>query len=331
MTTATVLAENLQRAWGVFVTRGRRPQTAHPSVYASAWRLCDRRMALELTQPENLPPFEPDVLQRFRRGEDRERDMIADMIRIGRDSDPPFKLHAQQERFVLKDHQGRPAIVGKVDARIEVNGARPPVEFKAWNPVLVERLRTFGDLFENPWTKSGGYQMLGYLLGAGEPYGLFIVDRSGLPLILPVVLEEHLDRIESFLARAEHVLDHVEAGTLPDYLEGEPDECLRCPWFGDVCDPPIDGPGDATILLDPALEAALERRESLRTPGKEFADLDREIKDRLRGVEHGIIGKFEVKGRWGKQSRVVLPEALKKQYTETDPKGRFTLEITKLG
>jgi FAD/FMN-containing dehydrogenase len=78
------------------------------------------------------------------------------------------------------------------------------------------------------------------------------------------------------------------------------------------------------------LEAQLERREAVKAAGKEFLDLDGAIKARLRGVESGIIGKFQIEGWWGKQSRVELPAALKKQYTVTDPRGRFTLEVTKV-
>ena len=129
------------------------------------------------------------MVAKFRRGDDRERDLLADLQRIGRDAEPSFAVMAQQERFTLKDHQSRTAIVGKVDARIEIAGVRAPLEVKAWSPFIVDRLETFADVFDNPWTTAGGYQLLSYLYGAGEPFGFLLLDRSGIPRLLPVELE----------------------------------------------------------------------------------------------------------------------------------------------
>lgn len=285
-------------------------------------------MVYELTRPEELPPWPVEVLAKFRRGDDRERDLLADLVRIGRDADPPFSVIGQQERFELRDHKSRVAIVGKVDARLEVAGVRAPIEVKAWAPHLVDRLETFADIFENPWTRSGGYQLLAYLYGAGEPYGFLLLDRSGLPRLLPVELDPHLDRMEAFLAKAERVLDHVQAGTLPPFLD-DPAECRRCVWYGSTCNPPLSAVG-AQILADPELEALLERREQLQAAGKEYWAVDSEVKKRLRGVEMGIAGPFEIRGRWSAYTGVELPPDLKKQYTVTKEKGRFTLEITRL-
>jgi hypothetical protein len=322
------IAESIQQSWASFLSQDRHPQEPHEYVYASACRECERRMVYELTQPQTLPPFPPEVLARFRRGDDRERDMLADLMRIGRDAEPSFKVIGQQERFRLKDHKDRVAIVGKVDARLAVDGRMPPIEVKAWSPMMVERIEKFEDVFDNPWTKSGGYQLLSYLYGAGEPFGFMLLDRSGIPRLLPVELEPNLDRMEEFLARAERVLDHVQAGTLPAFHDDSTD-CKRCPWYGHTCNPDLNAVG-ATVLTDPELELALERRDALKDAAYEFLDLDKNIKARLRGVESGIVGKFQVTGKWGKQSSLDLPANLKKQYTVTDPKGRFTLHIDKL-
>lgn len=326
--TPTQIAASIGTSWANFLARDRRPAAPHDYVYASSYRACERRMAYELTIPDQQPPFPPEVLAKFRRGDDRERDLLSDLGRIGRDAEPAFKVVGQQERFQLKDHKSRVAIVGKVDARLEVEGQRPPVEVKAWSPMMVDRIETFADLFDNPWTRSGGYQLLSYLFGSGEPYGFLLLDRSGIPRLLPVVLDENLDRMEEFLARAERVLDHVQAKTIPDFID-DPAECRRCGWFGSVCQPPLSAIG-ATLLNDPDLEAALERREALKAAADEFDDLDKDVKTKLRGVESGIAGKFSITGKWSKSSRVELPADLKKQYTKTDPKGRFTLEIARL-
>lgn len=326
--TASAIAERLETEWATHLARTARPPAQpHEYVYASAWRVCERRMVYEL-RAEPQPPWTPEVLAKFRRGDDRERDLLADLTRIGRDAEPAFSVIGQQERFALKDHQGRAAIVGKVDARLQIDGVRAPLEVKAWSPMLVDRIETFADLFDSPWTRSGGYQLLSYLYGAGEPYGFLLLDRSGIPRLLPVELEANLDRMEAFLARAERVLDHQAAGTLPDYLD-DPQECQRCPFYGAVCNPPLSARG-VTVLTDPELEVLLAEREALRVPGQQFAAIDKDVKSRLRGIERAVIGPFQIRGTWGKQSRLDLPADLKSQYTVTDPKGRFTLEIVRL-
>jgi hypothetical protein len=286
-------------------------------------------MVYELTMPERQPAFTPDVLARFRRGEDRERDLLIDLARVGRASEPSFDVIGQQQRFELRDHKGRVCISGKVDARLRQGDRAAPLEVKAWSPTLVERIERFEDLFDNPWTRGGANQLLSYLFGAGEPFGFLLLDRSGLPLVLPVELDAHLDRVEDFLTRAELALDHVAAGTLPDYLQGDAAECRRCPFFGSVCNPPLSY-GEVVVLTDPELEALLEQREAVREAGQQYDRLDKLVKGKLRGVEAGVAGHFSINGKWGKQARLDLPEDLRKRYTVTDPKGRFTLDITRV-
>jgi hypothetical protein len=287
-------------------------------------------MVYELTVPDQQPPFAAALLAKFRRGDDRERDLLADLARIGRDTDPPFAVAAQQERFELRGRDGVVVISGKVDARISVGrGFAPPLEIKAWSPTLVDRIETFDDLFESPWTRAGGYQLLAYLYASEEPFGFLMLDRSGLPLLLPVELTaQNLDRMEAFLSRAERVVAHARAGTLPDYLD-DPAECRRCPFYGATCNPPLSASAPA-VIVDAELEAALERWHALRESGREWQALDDDLKKRLRGVEGALVGHFSISGKWSRSSRVELPPELKKQYTVTEARGRFSLEIDRL-
>jgi hypothetical protein len=327
--TPGAIAESIRQAWAQHLLRQNQPRSPHPYVYASAWRPCDRRLVLEMREPHAMPAWPAEVLAKFRRGEDRERDLLLDLSRVGRDAEPPFKVIGQQEAFRLKDRKGRVAISGKVDARLHIGDVRAPLEVKTWSSQLTDRIETFSDCFESPWTRAGAYQLLSYLFGAGEPWGFLLLDRSGIPALLPVELDAHLDHVEEFLTRAERAIDHLEAGTLPDYLAHDAAECQRCAFYGHTCNPPLSAKG-LDIISDAALETMLARREAIKATGQEYDALDREIKDRLRGTEHAIIGGFEVKGRWSKQSRLELPAALKQQYTVTDLKGRFSLEITHL-
>ena len=325
-----VIGKAVERAWEAFLLADRRSPAPHPNyVYASAWRLCDRRMVYEATVPEQQTPFDAFALARFRRGNDRERDLLSDLGRIGRNAEPQFSVVGQQDAFKVRDRRGRQIISGKVDAFLEIDRWRAPIEVKAWSPFIVDRIETFADVFENPWTRSGGYQLLSYLYGHGHPAGFLLLDRSGLPKLLPLVLEEHLERMEEFLTKAERVVDHALAGTLPPFLTGDAAECKRCPFFGTPCQPDLEAK-DTRVLTDAEFEAQLHRWYELRPAGREWNDLDKTVKAQLRGIESAIAGPFSITGKWSNLSRTELPPAVKKQYTSVDPKGRFLIEIEKL-
>lgn len=310
------------------VEKDRNPPSPRQYVYASSWRACDRRLVYDMTSPDQVQPFSPDTLANFRRGNDRERELLIDLARVGRANDPAFELVGQQERFELKDRKGRIVIVGKTDARLKFGRTSAPVETKSWNVNTVARIQRFDDLFNNPWTRSGAYQLLCYLYGSGEPMGFMLLDRNGLPLILPVVLFDYLDQVEEFLSRAEVAIDHRDAGTLPDFHK-DPGECKRCPFFGAVCQPPLKYEG-AQILTDPELLEMLEIREQNKKAAKDFEWTDKELKKRLRGVEQGIAGGFSLAGKWGKNTTYELPPEIKEKYVKVDPKGKFTLTITRV-
>src|SRR5262245_3770778 len=327
--TGDELAAHITASYTPFLVGQRHAPSPHRHVYASGNVACERRMVLECTSPDRRAEWSPDTLAKFRRGDDRERDLLVDLARIGRDATPPFRVHNQQQQFDVKDRKGRVIIRGKVDARLEINGARPPVEIKAWSPNLVAKLENFSDVFDNPFLRSAGSQLGTYLVGSGEPLGLLIIDTAGIPKILAVELNDDLlERVELFMQRAERVVDHVEAGTLPDFHD-DPFECQHCQFFGLGCHPPLEFP-PVKVFSDPELEAALARRDELKAAASEYNELDAEVKKVLRGTEHAIVGGFEIKGKWQKYSRLDLPSDVRKQFTTVDPKGAYRLEITSL-
>lgn len=326
------VAIGIHRAWSEFVASGRSAPGKRHNVYASSYRACVRQMVLEMTAGDQVKPFSPDTLANFRRGQDRERDLLADLKKIGRNADPSFETVGEQERFELKDHKGRVAISGKVDCRLRINGTRisAPLEVKSWNVNLTSRVKTFADLMENRWTRSGAMQILCYLLGAQEEFGFLLLDRPGIPTLLPVELFANLHHVEDFLKKAECAMDHKEAGALPDYIDN-PGECRYCPFFGSACNPPLLFKG-ATVLTDPKLLLDLEQWEELRPAAKEFDRLDDEIKERLRGTESAIAGPFVLSGKWQKQTKYNFPdEPTKRKFQVSDPKGKFVLTIEKVG
>lgn len=335
------LAESIKTAWAAFVTSDRRPASKRANVYASAYRACDRQIVLEMTEGDKLPPWQPDTLANFRRGNDRERDILIDMKRIGRACEPAFDVIGEQERFELRDHKGRVAITGKVDARLKFSTGSYPCEVKSWNPNTVARIERFSDLFESRWTRAGAYQLLAYMYAFDEPVGFLILDRNGLPLPIPVTLYDNLDLIESFLSKAERAIDHKEAGTLPDFTT-DPDECKYCSFFGSTCNPPLSYGAGAQIITDEETIQKTERLKEIETKVigaglEEYETLEKWSKKRFRGVGQAIVGSCMVSGKWQRMTRHDVPEEAQKRidaemetYARVDPKGKFFLTITKV-
>lgn len=291
------LAQAIESAWGeeLKAARGGMRGGKRPYVFASQYHPCARSIALSMTKGDELPPFDAEVLARMERGLETERDLLIYLAKVGHRCDPSFLIVSQQERFELRDHKGRVAIVGKMDARLKFNSGSYPLEVKKWSPNLVNRLDTFEDLFKSFWTKKGAYQLLSYLFGTGEPLGFLLLDRAGIPKLIPVELDKYWDRVEEFLQLAETAIDHVEAGTEPDFLP-DAEICKRCDFYGSHCNPPLLPKDQLQILADPELEAMLARREELKNWADEFEDLDKEAKKRLKGVKTGLCGPFLVEG-----------------------------------
>lgn len=330
----------VRNGWERFIEReASRGPADQPRDYvrASQWRACDRAMVYDLMAAPR-PAWTPEQLANFRRGSDRERDLLRDLATIGRNADPPFAVTEQQITVRLKGRNGRDVIVGHCDGVLSIPSLdkRYPIEVKSWSPNLVARIETFSDLLRSPYTRSGAYQLLAYLYGHSEPLGFLILDRHGIPLLIPVELEPHLDLMEQFLARAEAAVEAKAGGKTPDFIR-DADECRRCPYFGGTCQPTLDYGKGAQVVADEELLAALDRREELKRAAEEFAELDEVVKKKLRGVEMAVAGNFLIEGRWAQKTFYTPPEDVQRKINElqapfkqVEPHGSFRLKITRV-
>lgn len=356
--TASQMGEAIGNAWAEFMNADARPSTKRNNVYATGYKECTRQMVLDMTHSDTLPGFDADTLARFRRGNDRERDMMADLKKVGRNCEPSFEVAGEQERFELRDKKGRVVITGKIDGRLVfrdyknlafLHGQRStPIEAKAWNANLVAQIQTYEDLFKSRWTKSGAYQILCYIFAENVPLGFFLLDRSGLPALVSVELYPHLDKMERFLEKAEIAMDHKEAGTLPDFIQDK-EECKYCPHFGRNCNPPMSFGEGAQVFTDPEVIEKAERFNALERKmtdeeWTEFNRLDKWKGVQFRGVLTGIVGGLVISGKWKKKKETKVPEdkqaefnaaqiafeAEVAKYTTDNPEGQFSVNLVRV-
>ena len=211
----------------------RSPATDRKWLYASEWHPCLRHLFLKLTRPDVLPEHPPEVLARFKRGRERETDLVVWLTRAGMRSDPPFSIEGAQERVEIKGRDGKTVIVGRKDFDL-VMAEHYPSEIKAW-PEMWKRVNRVEDLELSPWTRGAEMQLLAYLYATNQPEGFLILDTPSLPKFIRVSLDDGLGNMERFLQDAEEVVeraemerttDDFENAYAPDFIN-DPAECRR--------------------------------------------------------------------------------------------------------
>lgn len=322
------LSSNLKAAWEEHLLSSRRGGASQREyVYASQRKECVRAMALDLLHPGDQPEWTADQLERFRRGEEREASVVARLMQIGPRSTPPFKVIEGQRRFEIKDRDGRLLIVGKIDGRLQIEGASEKPIFEVKSGQSYARVETFEDLARSPWTRKAGDQLLAYLLAESEPVGLLLIDRAAVPLFLEVRLEDHLERAEGFLRDARTAVDARFGGALPPFTEDH-GVCRRCDHMGKSCSPPMDFGAGLRLVTDEDLILAAERRLALKDAAEEYEEADKRLKEALRGVPEAVVGPYVVRGSWSPSTTYAVPREVKMQYAQTKAEGRWLTDFS---
>lgn len=299
-------------------------------VWASGRRRCVRSMALDLMYPqEGWEDVDVERLARMHGGQHRERAIITDMMQFGPRCSPPFEVVEGQARVEIRDRDGTLLISGKKDGAIRFQGERQSVPFEVKSGVSFSRVESLDDLERSPWTRHAPDQLLTYQLANAVPLGLLIIDRPGVPLWLPLVLEENLERAEGFMVDARTAIDtRFGRRPLPPFIDDQ-NECKRCPHMGKSCAPPLDfGPG-VRFLDDPDVEAALKIRETSRDAHLDYERADRVLK-RLRGMVNVICGDFHILGKWQRRKVTEVPKEIADKYTTTKEDGAWIMDVERV-
>lgn len=327
--TATQLAHRIGVAVEAEVMRrrGSRPREARQYVYASGIKPCARRMALDMLATEER--IDPEGAARMMRGTERETDVIRLLEDAGKWSDPRFRVVQGELPVKIKGRDGSPLLSGRLDGRLLVEGldGKPPFEVKSGR--VAERCFRYEDFQRSPWGWSYPRQLLVYLLSTGEEFGYLVLDTGGLPRLIPVVLEDHLEDAEEALRLAEEAVAAVKGETLPAFHRDRL-VCKSCPFFMGACSPPIDFGEGFGIITDPRVIEALEARARNKEASKEYDVADAELKALLKGSGFegdAVAGRFMLKQSWRKKTTTTIPKELKAQYETVDPKGTYWLEI----
>jgi len=205
-----------------------------------------------------------------------------------------------------------------------------PLELKSCSPnsfMAVKKMSALDFLrAKQSWLRKYPGQMLCYLMMSEKQEGIMLFKNktTGEKHQVNFVLDdEALDYTESILQKLTRVNAHVKAGTLPDVVKI--DDCKGCPFCATLCFPGQDyGPG-FNVMSDADLEAKLERREELAEAVGEYEDLDKEIKDSVKG-KNLVVGHFIIESKESERRSVKVPDELKKQFEVVTKYWRVTIE-----
>lgn len=307
---------------------------------------CGRAMALDLLHPEDNPPFDDDTLERLYRGDDTETAKNARLHQVGMLCKPPFRVHGQQREVEIFTRDGKTLLIrGKVEGTLEFYTERLEVDYEIKSGQAVAHVETLEDMLRGHWTRKYVRQFVSYLYapvrgGRGNGLGIFILDRPGLPVLIPVDLAEDarlLDLAEKTLTAAEWAVEaRFEARELPPFTTDQ-GLCRRCVHLGKSCHPPIGfGPG-AQIDDDPVAASVVAEYLETKEPAtrhdraKRFLFGDSKKPGRYRNSPLVLVaGEYIVEGEWGPFTRYEVPEYIKAKHKVVDPQGQWKTNVTKL-
>ncbi len=332
----------VREAWGKHLTTqfSEPPQVGEKRdrTSASARRICARQMALDLIHPEDREDFDADSMERMIRGRERDRAVSVRLTNIGEMSRPPFDVNLRQRKFLIHDRnnsdgtKGPVIIAGMVDGvmqfdePLESRGQKLfSVPFEIKSGMAAARVTKESDLPQSRWTKHFIDQTLMYIYAMNQqghevPMGALVLEQPGLPLIIDVWLEDHLDRVESFLSDARAAVDvRYGRASLPPYIN-DIDECWACNHFRKSCSPDVDyGPGVA-VVTDPEIIELLDIRGASHEASKTYNKIHEKVKKMFARVTHVIAGDWEITGKVNKagQTRLKFQRLAEPEVEEED-------------
>jgi CRISPR/Cas system-associated exonuclease Cas4 (RecB family) len=234
---------------------------------------CERRLVYARTQPEMASPIGDELASIFEEGNLHQADVRRELIELGFEA-----LEAERSfRDEALEIGGR--IDGMLPISVEHRSERIPTEIKSCTgtpPATAEEMRVHTGIYGRYFA-----QMQTYLFLTSSPVGVFLFKDKITGLWTMVTVELDYGYAEELLKKAEHVRDHIKAGTLPDRL-ADRSECAGCPFNESAC-LPAEAAIDPLLLVDDVtLIGQLEERELAEPTAKRFKALDDSVKTRFK-------------------------------------------------
>ncbi len=279
MNSAVEAVAKIAEGVDLYVRSLRRPAASYPSNRASdLGHPCTRYLVLTRTQGEDAEPPSPTLQMLFNEGNLHERDLVrwlADFCDI--------HVTGSQTSFPPNSYN----ITGHVDGLLGVVGdghlLDPDdlmvVEMKSLNGSHYPQINTAADMRNTSvWFIRKWYvQIQIYMFLSDRELAIVAIKNKWTGERKGIAVDIDYEYVEGLLERVEAINRHVRKNTLPDYTTDR-SVCKRCPFFGRVCDPPMEGEG-LLVSTDQLAIERIGRAKELSYAGGEFNALMGWIKD----------------------------------------------------
>lgn len=215
--------------------------------------------------------------------------------------DAGFVVNQTQKGLEWKEYE----ITGSIDGNLIIEGKAYPLEIKTSSPNIFNRLNTIEDMQKSRYLYMRKYptQLNLYMLMHEREKGVFLFKNKVNGALKEIWMDLDYALGEETLKKAEAVNEHVHAGTTPDPIEWDDSICGECA-FLHICVPDRVGK-EIEVVDDAELLELLEKRDVLMTAHKEYEEIDRELKEAVKGREKILVGNFLVTGKWQERGEYV--------------------------
>lgn len=292
---------------------------------ASNIPVCARQGVYTLTRNTERKLHDTRLAARFEAGNVQEAWAVGELMKLGHALD--FKIVESQvplergmtERYKLTGH-----IDGKIEFGKGAERRRVPFDVKSMHPLFYDKVNTVEDILEDAFLRRYYRQLQIYMLGHNETEGILVLtDCLGHWKFIIVPLD--YDAAETILQTVEEVNRHVAAGTLPDRIPYDPDECGNCP-FAHICLPDVIEQARAVFADDAELAEAVARHEHLKPLADEYEQLHDKIKESVKDKPLVVVGDFIIEGKASTMTLTKVPDSEKAKYQVKIPTWRFKIK-----
>ncbi len=269
----------------------RQPSKQPYNYMSSAGHECDRYLYYLRVEGDRREPPPVGLLKLFRQGREHERLAKADIMRMG------YDWVEEQSAVEFEELELR----GRHDGFVSRERDKVAAEIKSVSPMLFQKIAGMysENLREDKYFSKHIAQFTGYLIGLEQEWGILIYrnrDNGDMKFFEIAVDPETWAEVANKFAR---INPHVASETPPDRVDGvgRDDVCGRCA-FQHICLPDIRNElGGIAIIDAPDVEANIDRMKELEAAWKEYESLSRWRKERLKGIDGAVVGKYLVEGK----------------------------------
>lgn len=217
-------------------------------------------------------------------------------------SDAGIKIIEQQRSFSWPEY----SITGHIDGIVLADENKAyPMEIKSCSPFVFKAINTIDDLKNGKYGYLRKYptQLNLYLLMDGKERGVFLFKDKVSGQLKEIWMDLDYDLGEETLQRAKEINTHVSAGTLPAPI-GEEMWCNGCA-FAHICLPEQIG---KEVEVDTGeLATMLDRLEELKPAKSEYEEIDKQVKETVKGREKILAGDYFITGKWIDRKATSIP------------------------